>query len=134
MFAAIAKGLFTFLGGPIVTKAVDAGVRFIERRAERAEARHIANLQLEAKRATADIDWEQHSLRSMLNSWKDEVGFLWVLGVLTLVLLPQTQETALAGLRGLQEAPVWFQAIVGAAFASTFGVKDLIKYATGRKS
>ena len=125
--------LFKMLGGPVIGKVVEAGTRWFERRAEIAEAKHTARLEIEAKKATADIDWDQIMARASANSWKDELLTIWAVVVLTLVFLPWTQEWALAGLRGLEAAPEWFQVLIITVFAASFGVRDLIKSRLGRK-
>ena len=124
---------FKLLGGPVVGKVVDAGARWFEKRAEIAEAKHTARLEIEAKKATADIDWDQIMARASANSWKDELLTIWAVVVLTLVFLPWTQEWALSGLRGLEAAPEWFQILIITVFAASFGVRDLIKNRLGRK-
>ena len=48
--------IFKFLGGPIINKVVPPGVRYFEKRQEISEAKHTARLEIEAKKATADID------------------------------------------------------------------------------
>ena len=48
---------FKLLGGPVIGKVVEAGTRWFEKRAEIAEAKHTARLEIESKKATADIDW-----------------------------------------------------------------------------
>lgn len=125
--------LFKMLGGPVIGKVVEAGTRWFEKRAEIAEAKHTARLEIEAKKATADIDWDQIMARASANSWKDELLTIWAVVVLTLVFLPWTQEWALAGLRGLEAAPEWFQVLIITVFAASFGVRDLIKSRLGRK-
>ena len=124
---------FKLLGGPVVGKVVEAGTRWFEKRAEIAEAKHTARLEIEAKKATADIDWDQIMARASASSWKDELLTIWAVVVLTLVFLPWTQEWALAGLRGLEAAPEWFQVLIITVFAASFGVRDLIKNRLGRK-
>ena len=124
---------FKLLGGPVIGKVVEAGTRWFEKRAEIAEAKHTARLEIEAKKATADIDWDQIMARASANSWKDELLTIWAVVVLTLVFLPWTQEWALAGLRGLEAAPEWFQVLIITVFAASFGVRDLIKNRLGRK-
>jgi hypothetical protein len=124
---------FKLLGGPVVGKVVDAGTRWFEKRAEIAEAKHTARLEIEAKKATADIDWDQIMARNSANSWKDELLTIWAVVVLTLVFLPWTQEWALAGLRGLEAAPEWFQILIITVFAASFGVRDLIKNRLGKR-
>ena len=124
---------FKLLGGPVVGKVVEAGTRWFEKRAEIAEAKHTARLEIEAKKATADIDWDQIMARASANSWKDELLTIWAVVVLTLVFLPWTQEWALAGLRGLEAAPEWFQILIITVFAASFGVRDLIRNRLGRK-
>ena len=47
------------IGGPIVSKVFETGVRYFEKRQEISEAKHNARMQVEAKKATADIDWDQ---------------------------------------------------------------------------
>jgi len=125
--------LFKMLGGPVIGKVVEAGTRWFEKRAEIAEAKHTARLEIEAKKATADIDWDQIMARASASSWKDELLTIWAVVVLTLVFLPWTQEWALAGLRGLEAAPEWFQVLIITVFAASFGVRDLIKSRLGRK-
>jgi hypothetical protein len=124
---------FKLLGGPVVGKVVEAGTRWFEKRAEIAEAKHTARLEIEAKKATADIDWDQIMARASASSWKDELLTIWAVVVLTLVFLPWTQEWALAGLRGLEAAPEWFQILIITVFAASFGVRDLIRNRLGRK-
>ena len=124
---------FKLLGGPVIGKVVEAGTRWFEKRAEIAEAKHTARLEIEAKKATADIDWDQIMARASANSWKDELLTIWAVVVLTLVFLPWTQEWALAGLRGLEAAPEWFQILIITVFAASFGVRDLIRNRLGRK-
>jgi len=124
---------FKLLGGPVIGKVVEAGTRWFEKRAEIAEAKHTARLEIEAKKATADIDWDQIMARASASSWKDELLTIWAVVVLTLVFLPWTQEWALAGLRGLEAAPEWFQILIITVFAASFGVRDLIKSRLGRK-
>jgi hypothetical protein len=68
MFAVLGK----ILGGPIVSKVIETGSRWIERRQEITEAKHTARLEIEAKKATADIDWDQIMANNSANSWKDE--------------------------------------------------------------
>jgi len=125
--------IFKVLGGPEIGKVVDAGTRWFEKRAEIAEAKHTARLEIEAKKATADIDWDQIMARASANSWKDELLTIWAVVVLTLVFLPWTQEWALSGLRGLEAAPEWFQILIITVFAASFGVRDLIRNRLGRK-
>ncbi len=43
--------IFKFLGGPIISKVVDTGVRYLERKQEISEAKHTARLEIEAKKA-----------------------------------------------------------------------------------
>lgn len=124
---------FKLLGGPVIGKVVEAGTRWFEKRAEIAEAKHTARLEIEAKKATADIDWDQIMARASASSWKDELLTIWAVVVLTLVFLPWTQEWALAGLRGLEAAPEWFQILIITVFAASFGVRDLIRNRLGRK-
>ena len=124
---------FKLLGGPVIGKVVEAGTRWFEKRAEIAEAKHTARLEIETKKATADIDWDQIMARASANSWKDELLTIWAVVVLTLVFLPWTQEWALSGLRGLEAAPEWFQVLIITVFAASFGVRDLIKNRLGRK-
>jgi hypothetical protein len=124
---------FKLLGGPVIGKVVEAGTRWFEKRAEIAEAKHTARLEIEAKKATADIDWDQIMARASASSWKDELLTIWAVVVLTLVFLPWTQEWALSGLRGLEAAPEWFQILIITVFAASFGVRDLIRNRLGRK-
>lgn len=125
--------VFKMLGGPVIGKVVEAGTRWLEKRAEIAEAKHTARLEIEAKKATADIDWDQIMAQNSSSSWKDELLTIWAVVVLTLVFLPWTQEWALSGLRGLEAAPEWFQILIITVFAASFGVRDLIKNRLGRK-
>lgn len=125
--------MFKMLGGPVIGKVVEAGTRWFEKRAEIAEAKHTARLEIEAKKATADIDWDQIMAQNSSSSWKDELLTIWAVVVLTLVFLPWTQEWALSGLRGLEAAPEWFQILIITVFAASFGVRDLIKNRLGKK-
>ena len=129
MFAVLGK----ILGGPIVSKVIETGSRWIERRQEITEAKHTARLEIEAKKATADIDWDQIMANNSANSWKDELLTIWAVVVMSLVFLPWTQEWALSGLNGLSQAPEWFQVLIFTVFAASFGVRDLINSKIGGK-
>ena len=56
--------IFKFLGGPIINKVVSTGVRYFEKRQEISEAKHTARLEIEAKKATADIDWDAATMET----------------------------------------------------------------------
>ena len=83
--------IFKFLGGPIINKVVSTGVRYFEKRQEISEAKHTARLEIEAKKATADIDWDAAAMEASKGSWKDELWTIWIIGVLTALLIPQSQ-------------------------------------------
>ena len=121
------------IGGPIVSKVFETGVRYFKKRQEISEAKHNARMQVEAKKATADIDWDQIMAQNSSKSWKDELLTIWAVVVMSLVFLPWTQEWALNGLRGLEEAPEWFTILIFTVFAASFGVRDLIKTKLGGK-
>ena len=124
---------FKLLGGPILSKVIDGGTRYLQKRQEISEAKHTVRMEIEAKKATADIDWDTLQAKNSASSWKDELLTIWAVGVLTLVFLPWTQEWALAGLHGLEAAPEWFQILIITVFAASFGVRDLIKNRLGKK-
>ena len=113
------------VGGPIVSKVFETGVRYFEKRQEISEAKHNARMQVEAKKATADIDWDQIMAQNSSKSWKDELLTIWAVVVMSLVFLPWTQE--------LEEAPEWFTILIFTVFAASFGVRDLIKTKLGGK-
>ena len=51
--------IFKFLGGPIISKVVDTGVRYLERKQEISEAKHTARLEIEAKKFEKTAGFER---------------------------------------------------------------------------
>lgn len=119
--------IFKFLGGPIIGKLVDAGARFIERRIEIADARHQARLEIEAKKATADIDWDQIAARNAATSWKDEYLTIIITAPFILLFLPWTRGFAAEGFAVLDTIDERYWYLFGVAVAASFGVRDVIK-------
>ena len=125
--------IFKFLSGPIINKVVSTGVRYFEKRQEISEAKHTARLEIEAKKATADIDWDAAAMEASKGSWKDELWTIWIIGVLTALLIPQSQPHVINALTAMGEAPDWFSILVLTSAAASFGVRDVIKNRLARK-
>jgi len=125
--------IFKFLGGPIISKVVDTGVRYLERKQEVSEAKHTARLEIEAKKATADIDWDAAAMDASKTSWNDELWTIWIIGVLTALMIPQTQPHVMRALNAMSEAPEWFSVLVLISAAASFGVRDVIKNRLARR-
>ena len=115
--------IFKFFGGPIINKVVSTGVRYFEKRQEISEA----------KKTTADIDWDAAAMGASKGSWKDELWTIWIIGVLTALLIPQSQQHVITALTAMGEAPDWFSILVLTSVAASFGVRDVIKNRLARK-
>ena len=86
-----------------------------------------ARLEIEAKKATANIDWDAAAMEASKGSWKDELWTIWIIAVLTALLIPQTQGHVITALQAMSDAPEWFQILVLTSAAASFGVRDIIK-------
>ena len=65
--------------------------------------------------------------------WKDELRTIWIIGVLTTLLIPQSQPHVINALTAMGEAPDWFSILVLTSAAASFGVKVVINNGRAKK-
>ena len=118
---------FKLLGGPILSKVIDGGTRYLQKRQEISEAKHTVRMEIESKKATADIDWDQIMARNSQNSWKDEYLTIVITMPFILLFLPWTREFAEQGFLALNGIDDRYWYLFGVAVAAIFGVRDVIK-------
>ena len=98
---------------------------------EKERADTLAELQFQAKSEAIkrgdliQADYDTEALKASETSYIDEIMVLWVLAIVTLLFIPATAPTALAGFAALSQAPVWFQTIVVGCFIAKLGLRFL---------
>jgi hypothetical protein len=97
----------------------------VRRTQELEEAKHVAKVDKVKRGDVAEADYDRIAQENARNSIVDELMILWTLTVVTLLFIPYTAPTAIAGFKALEEAPVWFQLIVVGGFISKLGLRFL---------
>lgn len=98
--------------------------------AEAEIAGEVAAAEAAATRAQTEVeanrDWDNAAAKAAERSWKDEFWTLIVGFILVVAFVPGGAGLAHAGFQALASAPGWFQAIVGASVAFSFGIRQTL--------
>jgi len=78
------------------------------------------------KRGSADIAWEDTSLKQ--SGWKDEFWTIIIAIPMVMCFIPGLVGYVERGFEALEKTPMWYQALVATAFASAFGVKKFVSF------
>ena len=120
--------ILKLLGGPIVSTVVSAVVDGVKSWGERKRIRNVARIELEHKRATADIDWDHLQVKASEHSWKDEFWTVILAVPLVLAFVPSLAPYVEQGFLVLRDStPDWYKAALGVAIGAAFGVRKLTK-------
>ena len=71
--------------------------------------------------AQHDADWELAQIKN--SGWKDEYVLILLSIPLVLVFIPSAQPYVLSGFEALSKCPLWFQTLLCAVFAATYGIR-----------
>ncbi len=71
------------------------------------------------------MDYDRVAQENAKNSIADDLMIIWVLGIVTLLFIPEYSELAKKGFTSLGEVPIWFQLIVIGGFISKLGLRFL---------
>lgn len=121
-------GLAKWLGGKVF--------EHVEQKTRLKAARIEADIAVEAKRATANIDWDQIHATASATSWKDEfwtiiLAFpLFVVFYATLFDRPELLDRLRTGFEVLGDLPPWYLAAIGIAIGAAFGYRRLVDFMT----
>lgn len=99
-------------------------IRQAEIQAEVERARSGANL-IQSEQQHAAV-WELEAQRAASKSFKDEAWTYCVIAVMAICFVPGLAPYAALGFQVLSTAPGWFQLVVGASVAYSFGLRQLV--------
>jgi hypothetical protein len=120
--------LLNLIGGPIISKVFGAVTNSIEGWAERKKIRTQAKIELEHKRATADIDWDMSQVDASKTSWKDEFWTIMLAIPMVLAFIPGMSDHVKAGFLVLKDdTPDWYKVGVAIAISASFGIRQFAK-------
>lgn len=117
----------------ILGSALGIAGDWLEGRRERANARLQADIEIERRRGTAEIDWDNIHAQNSLSSWKDE----WFTVMLSLpiigIFIPPLRDSVAQSFVYLENnVPDWYLAYFGLAVAAAFGYRNIIQPRLGR--
>lgn len=92
---------------------------------ELAEAKHSATVDRVKRQDKAETNYDLLAMQQKRDTFMDEVLILWTLAIVTLLFIPATATTALAGFTALEKAPLWFQLVFIGCYVSTLGIRFL---------
>lgn len=87
------------------------------------EAKHTAQVDRVKRGDKAEMDYDRVAQENARNSIVDELMIVWVLGIVTLLFIPDYATTAKDGFKALSEVPMWFQFVVLGGFISKLGLR-----------
>ncbi len=136
--------------GNIIGAAIGPVSEWLRGRAERARIReegaveiaraetqreiNIANA--EAARAQTETeaarDWDMEAARQAQRSWKDELWTIVAAVPIVLCFLPGGAGLVAVGFQALNSAPGWYQLLVGASVAFSFGIRHVVQMIQAR--
>ena len=123
--------LIKLIGGPIVTAITDSITSWVERKRIRSQAK----IEVEHKKATADVDWDNAQVEASKSSWKDEFWTVVLAAPIVLAFIPGTAVYVEYGFNVLRDStPDWYKAAVGVAISAAFGVRQFSKVMSRRSA
>lgn len=112
----------------ILGSALGIAGDWLEGRRARAQARLDADIAIEQRRATADIDWDTIQAQNSASSWKDE----WFTIILSLplmaIFIPPLRDSVAESFSYLQNVvPDWYLLYFGLAVSAAFGYRQVVQ-------
>ena len=125
MFLALLKTV----GAPLVELVVDSVTGWVARKKIRTQHK----IDVEGRKATADIDWDAAQVDASKHSWKDEFWTIVLAVPIILAFVPQASSFVEEGFIVLRDStPDWYKAAVGVAISAAFGARQFSKIMSRR--
>lgn len=90
------------------------------------QIKHESDVEKVTRRDTAETNYDLVAQQNARESIIDELMIAWVLGIVTMIFVPEYQPYIINGFKALQEyVPYWFQLVFCGAFISKLGLRFL---------
>lgn len=99
----------------------------LEGRRRRSQARIDADIAIEARRAEADISWDNIQAQNAGNSWQDDGWTLLFQACVLACFIPGLQPYVQSGFEILMELPDFFQVFLGLSVAAAYGYRQIVQ-------
>lgn len=113
---------------PIITGIFSLASTWLEGRNKKSAAKAEAEATALMKAAEHESQWENLMAKGSDTSWKDEYWTIVLSIPLVLCFFPEYNQYVINGFEALSKTPEWYQYLLMAAIAASFGLRGLSKF------
>lgn len=111
----------------VISSVLGLAGDWLEGRRRRQQARLDADIAIEARRAEADISWDNIQAQNAATSWQDDGWTLLFQMCVLACFIPGLQPYVLQGFEILSQLPDYFQIFLGLSVAAAYGYRQIVQ-------